>query len=227
MKLKKKKMKSKDSLYSNFDEVCLDEINEDCAGVSTSKYLENDDEKIKIIAGHFEEIMKTLGLDLNDDSLKETPERVAKMYVKEIFSGLNPKNKPEITTFENKYQYNKMLVEKNISLYSYCEHHFVPIIGKVHVAYISKGKVIGLSKINRLVQYYAKRPQVQERLTVQIAEAIKKATGTEDVAVLIDAVHLCVASRGIKDTNSSTLTSDYSGKFINEDVKNEFLALVR
>ncbi|HEU5365840.1 MAG TPA: GTP cyclohydrolase I FolE [Hanamia sp.] len=220
-------MKSKDSLYSNFDEVCLDEINEDCAGVSTSKYLENDDEKIKIIAGHFEEIMKTLGLDLNDDSLKETPERVAKMYVKEIFSGLNPKNKPEITTFENKYQYNKMLVEKNISLYSYCEHHFVPIIGKVHVAYISKGKVIGLSKINRLVQYYAKRPQVQERLTVQIAEAIKKATGTEDVAVLIDAVHLCVASRGIKDTNSSTLTSDYSGKFINEDVKNEFLALVR
>jgi GTP cyclohydrolase I len=227
MKLKKKKMKSKDSLYSNFDEVCLDEINADDAEVSTRKYIQNDDEKIGIIAGHFEEIMKTLGLDLNDDSLKETPERVAKMYVKEIFSGLNPKNKPEITTFENKYQYNKMLVEKNISLYSYCEHHFVPIIGKVHVAYISKGKVIGLSKINRLVQYYAKRPQVQERLTVQIAEAIKKATGTEDVAVLIDAVHLCVASRGIKDTNSSTLTSDYSGKFINEDVKNEFLALVR
>lgn len=228
MKLKKKKMKSKDSLYSNFDEVCLDEINADNdAEVSTRKYVQNDDEKIEIIAGHFKEIMKTLGLDLNDDSLKETPERVAKMYVKEIFSGLNPKNKPEITTFENKYQYNKMLVEKNISLYSYCEHHFVPIIGKVHVAYISKGKVIGLSKINRLVQYYAKRPQVQERLTVQIAEAMKKAVGTEDVAVLIDAVHLCVASRGVKDTNSSTITSDYSGKFINEEVKNEFLALVR
>jgi GTP cyclohydrolase IA len=221
------KMKSKDSLYNSFDDVCLDEINADCAEVSTRIYLQNDDEKIKIIAEHFKEIMQTLGLDLNDDSLKETPERVAKMYVKEIFSGLNPKNKPEVTTFENKYQYNKMLVEKNISLYSYCEHHFVPIIGKVQVAYISKGKVIGLSKINRLVQYYSKRPQVQERLTVQIAEAIKKATGTEDVAVLIDAVHLCVASRGIKDTNSSTLTSDYSGKFINEEVKNEFLALVK
>jgi GTP cyclohydrolase IA len=220
-------MKSKDSLYSNFDEVCLDEITADCAEVSTRKYVQNDDEKIKIIAAHFKGIMQTLGLDLNDDSLKETPERVAKMYVKEIFSGLNPKNKPEVTMFENKYQYNKMLIEKNISLYSYCEHHFVPIIGKVHVAYISKGKVIGLSKINRLVQYYSKRPQVQERLTVQIAEAIKKATGTEDVAVLIDAVHLCVASRGIKDTNSSTITSDYSGKFINEEIKNEFLALVK
>jgi GTP cyclohydrolase IA len=222
-----KKMKSKDSLYGNFEEVCLDEINGDCAESTTSKYLMNDDEKIKIIAGHFKGIMQTLGLDLNDDSLKETPERVAKMYVKEIFSGLNPKNKPEVTKFENKYQYNKMLIEKDISLYSYCEHHFVPIIGKVHVAYISKGKVIGLSKINRLVQYYSKRPQVQERLTVQIAEAIKKATGTEDVGVLIDAVHLCVASRGIKDTNSSTITSDYSGKFINEEVKGEFLALVK
>jgi len=220
-------MKSKDSLYGNFEEVCLDEINGDCAESATSKYLMNDDEKIKIIAGHFKGIMQTLGLDLNDDSLKETPERVAKMYVKEIFSGLNPKNKPEVTKFENKYQYNKMLIEKDISLYSYCEHHFVPIIGKVHVAYISKGKVIGLSKINRLVQYYSKRPQVQERLTVQIAEAIKKATGTEDVGVLIDAVHLCVASRGIKDTNSSTITSDYSGKFINEEVKGEFLALVK
>jgi GTP cyclohydrolase IA len=227
MNYKMKKMKSKDSLYSNFDEVCLDEITTDCAEVSTRKYVQNDDEKIKIIAAHFKGIMQTLGLDLNDDSLKETPERVAKMYVKEIFSGLNPKNKPEVTMFENKYQYNKMLIEKNISLYSYCEHHFVPIIGKVHVAYISKGKVIGLSKINRLVQYYSKRPQVQERLTVQIAEAIKKATGTEDVAVLIDAVHLCVASRGIKDTNSSTITSDYSGKFINEEIKNEFLALVK
>ncbi len=220
-------MKNKDSLSSDFDEVCLDEINADCAEVSTRKYLMNDDEKIKIIAGHFKGIMQTLGLDLNDDSLKQTPERVAEMYVKEIFSGLNPKNKPEITTFENKYQYNKMLVEKDISLYSYCEHHFVPIIGKVHVAYISKGKVIGLSKINRLVQYYSKRPQVQERLTVQISEAMKKATGTDDVAVLIDAVHLCVASRGIKDTNSSTITSDYSGKFINEEVKNEFLALIK
>jgi GTP cyclohydrolase IA len=214
-------------LYSSFEEVCVDEINAASAEVSSPEYFQNDDEKIKIIAGHFKEIMQTLGLDLKDDSLKETPERVAKMYVKEIFSGLNPNNKPEITTFENKYQYNKMLIEKNISLYSYCEHHFVPIIGKVHVAYISKGKVIGLSKINRLVQYYSKRPQVQERLTVQIAEAMKKATGTEDVAVLIDAVHLCVASRGVKDTNSSTITSHYSGKFINEGVKNEFLVLIK
>lgn len=219
-------MKVKD-LYSSFEEVCVDEMNGGCAEVSSPGYFQNDAEKIKIIAGHFKEIMQTLGLDLSDDSLKETPERVAKMYVKEIFSGLNPNNKPEITTFENKYQYNKMLIEKNISLYSYCEHHFVPIIGKVHVAYISKGKIIGLSKINRLVQYYSKRPQVQERLTVQIAEAMKKATGTEDVAVLIDAVHLCVASRGVKDTNSSTITSHYSGKFINEGVKNEFLVSVK
>ena len=218
-------MKSKDSLYNNFDEVCVDEITTE--EVSTNPYFMNDDEKIKLIGSHFKKIMQTLGLDLNDDSLKGTPERVAKMYVKEVFSGLNPNNKPEITLFENKYQYNKMLVEKDITLYSYCEHHFVPIIGKVHVAYISKGKVIGLSKITRLVQYYAKRPQVQERLTVQIAEGLKKAIGTEDVAVLIDAVHLCVTSRGIKDTNSSTITSHYSGKFINEETKNEFLALVK
>jgi GTP cyclohydrolase I len=218
-------MKSKDSLYNNFDEVCVDEITTE--EVSTNPYFMNEDEKIKLIGSHFKKIMQTLGLDLNDDSLKGTPERVAKMYVKEVFSGLNPNNKPEITLFENKYQYNKMLVEKDITLYSYCEHHFVPIIGKVHVAYISKGKVIGLSKINRLVQYYAKRPQVQERLTVQIAEGLKKAIGTEDIAVLIDAVHLCVTSRGIKDTNSSTITSHYSGKFINEETKNEFLALVK
>ena len=220
-------MKNKDSFYSDFDEVCVDEISAESSKDSSNKYFQNEDEKIKIIAHHFKSIMQTLGLDLNDDSLNGTPERVAKMYVKETFSGLNPKNKPEVTLFENKYQYNKMLVEKNISLYSYCEHHFVPIIGKVNVAYISKGKVIGLSKINRLVEYYSKRPQVQERLTVQIAEAIKKAIGTEDVAVLIDAVHLCVASRGIKDTNSSTITSNYSGKFINEEIKNEFLILVK
>ena len=149
------------------------------------------------------------------------------MYVKEIFSGLNPANEPGVTLFENKYQYNKMLVEKGITLFSYCEHHFVPIVGKVHLAYISKGKVIGLSKINRLVQYYARRPQVQERLTNQIAEGLKKAIGTDDVAVVIDAVHLCVASRGIRDTNSSTITVNYSGKFINEGTKNEFLALIK
>ena len=149
------------------------------------------------------------------------------MYVKEIFCGLNPKNKPELTLFENKYQYNKMLVEKNISLYSYCEHHFVPIIGKAHVAYMSSGKVIGLSKINRLVQYYAKRPQVQERLTNQIGDALKKVLNTENVAVIIDAAHLCVSSRGVKDTSSSTITAFYSGKFLDEQTKNEFLNLVK
>jgi GTP cyclohydrolase I len=186
-----------------------------------------DDEKIKIIAGHFKEIMKTLGLDLKDDSLRDTPQRVAKMYVKEIFSGLNPGNEPAITLFENKFHYNKMMVEKGITLTSWCEHHFVPIIGKAHVAYISKGKVIGLSKINRLVQFYANRPQLQERLTNEIGEGLKKAIGAEDVAVVIDAVHLCVSSRGIKDTNSSTLTAYYSGKFLNESVKNEFLMLIK
>ena len=195
--------------------------------LSKNAFLTDDDEKIRMIANHFKSIMHILGLDLNDDSLKQTPNRVAKMYVKEIFSGLNPANKPEVSLFENKYQYNKMLIEKNITLFSYCEHHFVPIVGKAHVAYISKGKVIGLSKINRLVQYYAKRPQVQERLTNQIAEGLKKAIGTEDVAVMIDAVHLCVASRGIKDTNSSTITTQYSGKFLEEETKNEFLTLVK
>jgi len=190
-------------------------------------FLLDDEEKITLIAQHYKEIMHILGLDLTDDSLKETPKRVAKMYVQEIFSGLNPKNKPEVTLFENKYQYNQMLVEKNISLYSYCEHHFVPIVGKAHVAYISGGKVIGLSKINRLVQYYAKRPQVQERLTNQIGEALKKVLDTENVAVLIDAAHFCVSSRGIKDTSSTTITSFYSGKFLEEKTKNEFLNLVK
>jgi GTP cyclohydrolase I len=187
----------------------------------------NDSLKIELIQKHFKEIMLVLGLDLTDDSLKGTPQRVAKMFVKEIFSGLNPENKPEMRLFENKYQYNEMLIEKNISLYSYCEHHFVPIIGKVHVAYISSGKVIGLSKINRLVDYYAKRPQVQERLTNQIAEGIREALQTEDVAVIVDAVHLCVASRGVKDTNSSTITSYFSGKFTEDSLRAEFIAQTR
>ncbi|NND09565.1 MAG: GTP cyclohydrolase I FolE, partial [Flavobacteriaceae bacterium] len=156
-----------------------------------------------------------MGLDLNDDSLKGTPDRVAKMYIEEIFSGLNPANKPKVALFDNKYQYNQMLVEKNITFYSNCEHHFVPIIGKAHVAYISSGKVIGLSKLNRIVQYYAKRPQVQERLTIQIANEIKTVLNTEDVAVIIDAKHLCVSSRGIKDDTSATVTSYYGGKFDN------------
>ena len=226
-------MKTSSVLYENFEEITLEEIEEDNSGFSEkicpegNKVSMNEDEKMKVIANHFKGIMQALGLDMNDDSLKGTPQRVAKMYVKEIFSGLNPKNEPNVTLFENKFQYNKMLVEKGITLYSYCEHHFVPIIGKVHVGYISKGKVIGLSKINRLVQYYSKRPQVQERLTNEIAEGLKKAIGTEDVAVVIDAVHLCVASRGIKDTNSSTITAHYSGKFINEGIKNEFLTLIK
>ncbi|TAE10444.1 MAG: GTP cyclohydrolase I FolE [Bacteroidetes bacterium] len=183
----------------------------------------SDEEKMKGIEAHFREIMHLLGLDLTDDSLKGTPHRVAKMYIEEIFSGLNPANKPKIALFENKYQYNQMLVEKNITFYSNCEHHFVPIIGKAHVAYISSGKVIGLSKINRIVQYYAKRPQVQERLTNQIGLELKAALGTEDVAVLIDAAHLCVSSRGVKDISSATVTSFYSGKFTQDNVKQEFL----
>jgi len=177
----------------------------------------SDSDKKKKIASLFEEIMDVMGLDLTDDSLKGTPERVAKMYIDEIFSGLNPKNKPKVALFDNKYQYNQMLVEKNISFYSNCEHHFVPIMGKAHVAYISSGKVIGLSKLNRIVQYYAKRPQVQERLTNQIAEELKKILDTEDVAVIIDAKHLCVSSRGVKDDTSSTVTSYFGGKFNNQE----------
>ena len=183
----------------------------------------DDEDKIANIAWHFEEIMNTLGLDLTDDSLKGTPLRVAKMYVSEIFGGINPKNKPEVTLFENKFQYNQMLVEKDIKVHSYCEHHFVPIIGKAHVAYISNGQVIGLSKINRIVDYYARRPQVQERLTEQIAEDLKKILHTEDVAVVIEAEHMCVAMRGVKDHGSSTTTSSYHGKFLQNDTKNEFL----
>ena len=167
-------------------------------------------EKIEVLFG---EIMDVMGLDLTDDSLQGTPKRVAKMYIDEIFSGLNPINKPTIALFENKYQYNQILVEKNITFYSNCEHHFVPIIGKAHVAYKSSGKVIGLSKLNRIVQYYAKRPQVQERLTNQIGVELQKILKTEDVAVIIDAKHLCVASRGIKDDASTTITSFYGGEF--------------
>lgn len=182
-----------------------------------------DDEKMDIIADKFYEIMETLGLDMTDDSLKGTPYRVAKMYVKEIFEGLNPKNKPDVRLFDNQYQYNDMLVEKDITFHSTCEHHFVPIYGKVHVAYIPSNKVVGLSKINRLVQYYARRPQVQERLNVQIAEGLKKDLETEHVAVIIDANHMCVASRGVKDTNSTTVTTQYHGKFKEAKFREEFL----
>ena len=173
----------------------------------------SNEEKKQRIALLFEEIMDVMGLDLTDDSLKGTPERVAKMYIDEIFCGLDPKNKPKVALFENKYRYNQMLVEKNISFYSNCEHHFVPIMGKAHIAYISSGKVIGLSKLNRIVQYYAKRPQVQERLTNQIANELKEVLETEDVAVIIDAKHLCVSSRGVKDDTSSTVTAYYGGAF--------------
>lgn len=190
----------------------------------SSDKLQDDDHKIKKISAHFREIMLTLGLNLNDESLRETPDRVAKMYVKEMFSGLNPDKEPKITLFENSFQYNEMLVEKNIALHSCCEHHFVPIVGKVHVAYFSSGKLIGLSKINRLVNYYAKRPQLQERLTEQIAEALKHSLETNDVAVVINAAHMCLTSRGITDTDCKTLTNHYSGKFKNEEVKKEFLS---
>lgn len=183
----------------------------------------SDVEKVAKIEEHFRAIMETLGLDLTDDSLNGTPHRVAKMYVKELFSGLNPANKPKATLFENKYKYNEMLVEKDISFYSNCEHHFVPIFGKAHVAYISSGKVIGLSKLNRIVQYFAKRPQVQERLTVQIAKELQQILQTENVAVVMDAKHLCVASRGVQDDASSTVTAFYGGKFQEDSTKSEFL----
>ncbi len=186
--------------------------------------FEKDDElKIELISKHFKEIMLILGLDLEDDSLKGTPMRVAKMYVQEVFSGLNPDNKPVARLFDNKYNYDQMLVEKDITFYSHCEHHFVPIYGKAHVAYFSSGKVIGLSKINRIVQYFAKRPQVQERLTVQIAEELKTILQTDDVAVVMDATHMCVSSRGVNDTNSRTGTANFGGRFNEESVKKEFL----
>ncbi len=213
-------------------ELSADEIgNEHMSSSSETPMKKNafdmsNDEKIKKIEFHFKEIMETLGLDLNDDSLKGTPNRVAKMYVTEIFSGLDPANKPVAKLFDNKYQYNQMLVEKDITFYSNCEHHFVPIFGKAHVAYISNGKVIGLSKLNRIVQYFAKRPQVQERLTIQIAKELQSVLKTEDVAILIDAKHLCVSSRGVQDANSATVTSFYGGKFANEITKQEFLKYI-
>jgi len=185
-----------------------------------------DDEKIEIIEKHFKEIMLTLGLDLQDESLRGTPKRVAKMYVKELFSGLNPENEPAMTLFSNEYNYNEMLVEKNIQFYSCCEHHFVPIVGKVHVAYISNGKVIGLSKLHRIVNHFARRPQVQERMTIQIGNAIKNALMTDDVAVFVDADHQCVSSRGVKDQTSSTITSFYSGAFNKEEKRSEFLKVL-
>ncbi len=186
----------------------------------------SDNEKIALIEEHFREIMYTLGMDLTDDSLRGTPKRVAKMYVKEIFSGLDPKNKPGISLFDNKFEYNEMLLERDITFYSNCEHHFVPFFGKAHVAYFGGDEVIGLSKLNRIVQYWASRPQVQERLTNQIGEDLQKILNTESVAIIIEASHLCVASRGIKDTHSSTVSAFYGGKFREEATKEEFLKMI-
>lgn len=187
----------------------------------------SDDEKIEAIKKDVENILNTLGMDLTDDSLKGTPNRVAKMFVKEIFGGLNPDKKPSSSTFENKYKYGEMLVEKNITIYSTCEHHLLPIVGRAHVAYISNGTVVGLSKMNRIVDYFAKRPQVQERLTMQIVEELKKVLNTEDVACVIDAKHLCVNSRGIRDIESSTVTSEFGGKFKDDKVRREFLDYIK
>ncbi|GAB3336908.1 GTP cyclohydrolase I FolE [Marivirga atlantica] len=211
----------------NIDDIGDDHVGSQAETPLRADAFEMDDElKMELIAKHFKEIMHVLGMDLTDDSLKGTPARVAKMYVKEVFSGLNPENKPQPKLFENKYKYDQMLVEKDITFYSHCEHHFVPIYGKAHVAYISSGKVIGLSKINRIVQYYSKRPQVQERLTVQIAEELKKVLETEDVAVVMDASHMCVSSRGVGDTNSRTGTSYFGGKFNDDATRREFLNYV-
>jgi len=202
-----------------FNDFSIEEIGDDhiFTGLDTpmkkDAFRLSDTEKKDRIAILFKEIMEVMGLDLMDDSLQGTPKRVAKMYIDEIFSGLNPENKPKIALFDNKYKYNQMLLEKNITFYSNCEHHFVPIIGKAHIAYIASGKVIGLSKLNRIVQYFSKRPQVQERLTNQIANELKSILGTENVAVIIDAKHLCVSSRGIKDDTASTITAFYGGAF--------------
>ncbi len=230
-------MKQKETLLNtmgiNISGASFEELGEEHVGTSLETPLRedafemDDDLKIELIEKHFKEIMHIMGLDLTDDSLKGTPHRVAKMYVKEVFSGLNPKNKPVAKLFENKYKYNEMLVEKDITFHSHCEHHFVPIYGKAHVAYISSGEVIGLSKINRIVQYFSKRPQVQERLTMQIGNELKEVLGTDDVAVIMDANHMCVSSRGVQDTNSSTVTSFFSGKFEQEEQsRNEFLKYI-
>ena len=207
----------------------IDNIGDNHVGTSIdtpmipNAFDKSEEEKIEIIEDKFREIMNTLGLDLNDDSLQGTPHRVAKMFVKEIFYGLNPANKPKISVFDNKFKYGEMLVEKNINMNSFCEHHFLPIVGKAHVAYISSGEVIGLSKINRIVDYFARRPQVQERLTVQIANELRKVLKTEDIAVVIDAKHMCVSCRGIQDESSTTLTAEYSGKFKDKSTREEFL----
>jgi len=211
----------------------IDEIGDDHVGSSAKTPLRadafdiSDDEKRKRIEASVRDILDTLGMDLEDDSIKGTPRRVAKAYVNEIFSGLNPANKPKLSTFDNNYKYGEMLVEKNITVYSTCEHHLLPIVGRAHVAYVSNGNVIGLSKMNRIVDYFAKRPQVQERLTMQVVQALQEALGTDDVACVIDAKHLCVNSRGVRDIVSSTVTSEFGGKFKEKDTKREFLDYIK
>jgi len=208
-------------------------LGDDHVGSSSETPMRNDafkltnEEKIDIIKDDVRHIMETLGLDLSDDSLNGTPMRVAKMFVKELFGGLNPDRKPNASTFQNKYKYGEMLVEKNISVYSTCEHHFLPIVGKAHVAYISNGTVVGLSKMNRIVDYFAKRPQVQERLTIQIVKELQTVLNTQDVACVIDAKHLCVNSRGIRDIDCSTVTSEFGGKFKEEKTRREFLDYIK
>lgn len=189
-------------------------------------FHKNDNEKMMVIEDHFHAIMEVMGLDMTDDSLKGTPHRVAKMFIKEIFSGLNPENKPKISVFENSYHYHKMLVEAAISFNSTCEHHFLPIIGKAHIGYVSSGKVIGLSKLNRIVDYYSRRPQVQERLIMQIFNELKTVLDTDDVIVVMEAKHLCVSSRGIQDESSFTSTIQYGGIFNEKENRNDFFNLV-
>src|SRR5690554_5092739 len=211
----------------------LEEIGDNHIGTSSDTPLRKDAfalsdiEKIQRIKDDVKHIMETLGLDLNDDSLKGTPNRVAKMFVNEIFGGLHPDRKPKASTFENKYKYGEMLVEKNITVYSTCEHHLLPIVGKAHIGYISNGTVVGLSKMNRIVDYYAKRPQVQERMTIQVVRELQRVLGTDDVACVIDAKHLCVNSRGIRDVDSSTITSEFGGAFQDPATKREFLDYIQ
>ena len=217
-------MKIDSTLEEHFEEMGNEHVSSsEETPLREDAFILDDEEKIKRIRENVREIMLTLGLDLDDDSLKGTPNRVAKMFVNEIFGGLHPERKPKSSTFDNKYKYGEMLVEKNITLYSTCEHHLLPIVGKAHVAYISNGTVVGLSKMNRIVDYFARRPQVQERLNIQIVRELQKVLGTDDVACVIDAKHLCVNSRGIRDIESSTVTAEYGGKFKEEAVRREFL----
>lgn len=211
----------------------IDEMGDAHVATSANNPLRKDafemsnEDKIALINKDVQNILQTLGMDLTDDSIKGTPQRVAKMFVNEIFGGLDPKRKPKASTFENKYKYGEMLVEKNITIYSTCEHHLLPIVGRAHVAYISSGRVIGLSKMNRIVDYFAKRPQVQERMTMQIVQELQNALGTQDVACVVDAKHLCVNSRGIRDIESSTVTSEFGGAFKEKSVKREFLDYIK